>query len=100
MEAPTPLGVPVEITSPGSRLKAVERCSTSVKQSKIRCWVLLDCRGSPFTQVRRSRLCGSGISSGVTMAGPSGQWVSKDFPMVKVGTRSCQSRTETSLQIV
>ena len=46
-----------------------------------------------------SRACGS-ISSPVTIQGPSGQWVSKDLPIVKVGTRICQSRTLTSLTTV
>ena len=33
MAMPTPAGVPVEMTSPGSRVNAVERCSTMSKQS-------------------------------------------------------------------
>ena len=32
-----------------------------------------------------ARSCGSSISSGVTIQGPIGPWVSKDFPIVKVG---------------
>src|SRR2546425_9013428 len=36
---PTPPGVPVATTSPGSRVKAVERCSTSAKESKMSCAV-------------------------------------------------------------
>ena len=44
--------------------------------------------------------CGSGSSSVVTIHGPIGQCVSKDLPIVIVGTRICQSRTETSLTIV
>ena len=35
MATPTPAGVPVAMTSPGSRVKAVLRCSTMAKQSKI-----------------------------------------------------------------
>ena len=37
---PTPPGVPVATTSPGSSVKAVERCSTSAKESKMSCAVL------------------------------------------------------------
>ena len=32
----------------------------------------------------------------VTIHGPSGECVSKDFPSVHVGALNCQSRTETS----
>ena len=32
---PTPPGVPVKIKSPGSRVKAVDKCSTKSKQLKI-----------------------------------------------------------------
>ena len=48
------------------------RVSISAKQSKIRCLVFECCRCSPLTQVRSSSLCGSGISSGVTIHGPIG----------------------------
>ncbi len=93
---PTPEGVPVATTSPGSSVKAVERCSTSAKQSKISSLVFDSWRSSPFTQVRRRSWWGSGSSSAVTIQGPIGPWVSKDLPIVQVGVRSCQSRTVTS----
>ncbi len=95
MATATPAGVPVEIRSPGSSVKAVERCSTSAAQSKISCFVFERWRSSPFTRVSSPRLPAS-ISSRVTRAGPNGQWVSKDLPIVMVGVRVCQSRTETS----
>ena len=96
---PTPPGVPVAITSPGSSVNAVERCSTSAKQSKISCFVLESWRSSPFTQVRRRSPCGSPTSSAVVSHGPIGPCVSNDLPIVQVGTRSCQSRTDTSSTI-
>ncbi len=69
---PTPDGVPVATTSPGSSVKAVERCSTRAKQSKMSCLVFDSWRSSPFTQVRRSTWWGSGSSSAVTIQGPMG----------------------------
>ena len=97
---PTPPGVPVKTKSPGSRVNAVERCSTKSKQLKIKFLVLEDCLCSPLTSVIKSRLCGSLISSGVTMAGPKGQCVSNDLPIVKVGTHNCQSLTLKSFAMV
>ena len=91
-----PAGVPVATMSPGSSVNAVERCSTSAKQSKISSFVFDSCRSSPFTQVRKARPCGSPSSSGVTIQGPIGPCVSKLLPIVIVGVRSCQSRTVTS----
>ena len=53
---PTPPGVPVNTKSPGSRVKAVDRCSTNSKQLKIKCLVFEDCLSSPLTSVTRSKL--------------------------------------------
>ena len=94
---PTPAGVPVAITSPGSRVNASERWATCWKQSKTISAVLASWRSSPSTLQRTRRSCGSPISSGVTSQGPSGPWVSKDLPIVIVCARPCQSRTLTSL---
>src|SRR5262245_25601139 len=58
MAPPTPAGVPVVTTSPGSSVKAVERCSTWAKQSKISCRVFECWRSSPSTHVRSSSACG------------------------------------------
>ena len=44
-----PAGVPVGIKSPGSSVKAVDKYSTNVKQSKIKSLVEADCLNSPFT---------------------------------------------------
>ena len=100
IEAPIPAGVPVAITSPGSRVKASERWETCSKQSKTISDVFPSWRFSSLTKVRIPSCCGSAISSPVTSQGPSGPWVSNDFPIVIVGARICQSRTETSLAIV
>ena len=94
---PTPAGVPVAITSPGSRVKASERCETCWKQSKTISPVLASWRSSSLTKQRMRRSCGSPISSAVTSQGPSGPWVSKDLPIVIVCARPCQSRTLRSL---
>ena len=98
--APTPAGVPVETTSPGSRVKTVESSATMSQHEKIMSSVDESWRSSSLTQVRRRRRWGSGTSSVVTSHGPIGPWVSKDFPIVHVGVRHCQSRTLTSFMTV
>jgi hypothetical protein len=50
----------------------------------------------PFTRARTWRACGSGTSSAVTSAGPSGQKVSRLFPRVQNWT----SRALTSFATV
>ena len=70
---------------------------------------VLDLRPAVVDQVARVRVlaelvvdpgadararAGSPTSSGVTSHGPSGPWVSKDLPIVMVGVRRCQSRTD------
>ena len=62
-----PAGVPVGIKSPGSSVKAVDKYSTNVKQSKIKSLVEADCLYSPFTYVSSFRLCGLATSSLVTI---------------------------------
>ena len=44
-----PAGVPVGMRSPSSNVNAVDKYSTSVKQSKIKSFVLADCLSSPLT---------------------------------------------------
>ena len=97
---PTPAGVPVEMMSPGSSVNTVDRYSTCSQHEKIMSSVDASWRRSPLTQVRRRRRWGSPTSSPVTIHGPVGPWVSKDFPRVHVGVRHCQSRTVTSLRTV
>ena len=60
------------------------------------------CRGSPLTRSSIARSCGSGISSGVTIHGPSGQKVS--IPLQNENTperisRRWMSRAVMSLKI-
>ena len=83
---PTPAGVPVEITSPGSRVNAVESVSTCAEQSKIMSSVV-----AVLAQLAVHPACaargraGRRSSSAVTIHGPIGPWVSKDLPIVIVG---------------
>ena len=46
------------------------------------------------------RACGSGISSGVTIAGPIGAKVSHDFPRCHCLSANCRSRALTSFRFV
>ena len=60
------------------------------------------CRVSPFTRSSIARLCGSGISSGVTIHGPSGQNVSIALQKLKTPeriSRRWMSRAVMSLKI-
>jgi len=60
------------------------------------------CRGSPLTRSSMRRLCGSAISSGVTIQGPSGQNVSIALQNEKTPeriSRRWMSRAVMSLKI-
>ena len=61
--------------------------------------VLLFCFSKPFTWVRILRLCGSPISSAVTMHGPIGAKLSCPFDTIHCPARR-QSRADTSLMTV
>ena len=98
--APTPAGVPVKTTSPGSSVMPALRYSMISPTPKISWPVLEDCFCSPLTNSLISRLATSPTSSGVTRYGPIGPCVSNDLPIIQVGEWNCQSRTETSLPIV
>src|SRR5438105_6807382 len=69
---PTPAGVPVAITSPGTRSKMVEQYSIRRGIEKISIEVVEVCITVPLTRVSSFRLVGSPISSGVTSHGPKG----------------------------
>src|SRR5690606_10707102 len=98
MPIPTPGGVPVRMTSPGSSVKCCDRYEIRVGILKIRLLVLLSCMISPLMDDVIRRLCGSGISSRVTSHGPSGQNVSRLLPRVHCRSlRCCRSRALTSL---
>jgi peptidoglycan/xylan/chitin deacetylase (PgdA/CDA1 family) len=67
---PTPLGVPVRIRSPGSKVHVSEMKEMSSGILKMRFEVEESWRSSPLTHVRNRRTCGSGISSAVVIQGP------------------------------
>ena len=97
---PTPPGVPVAITSPGSSVNAIEQWLMIAATPKYICAVLACCRTSPLTRHSISSACGSGISSAVTSAGPIGQNVSSDLPRVHWPSPNWMSRADTSLRQV
>src|SRR5208337_5534795 len=98
MPRPTPWGVPVMTTSPGSRVMNWLTWETSLATGKIMSLVLLFCRTAPLTARLSGIACGFGISSAVTNHGPSGPKVSKLLPLPHWPPRlACQSRSETSL---
>jgi len=70
--APTPAGVPVNITSPGSRGNTAERRAISIGIEKINSEVRAFCICSPSISRRSSRSSGLSNSSTVTGAGPIG----------------------------
>ena len=66
MPRPTPSGVPVTMTSPGSSVMNRLRWATISATEKIMSLVVLFCRITPLTFSDTGRFCGSGISSAVT----------------------------------
>src|SRR6266511_62409 len=77
--APTPAGVPVAMTSPGSRVTAWLAAATRVGTSQIMSAVLPSCCSSSLTQRRMRRSCGSGTSQDGVRPGPSGSEPSRAF---------------------
>ena len=98
---PTPCGVPVRITAPGRRVMVLLRLSIRAGTSKIMSPVVWSCIVWPLRIVLMLSELGSGISSLVTIHGPSGQNPSKLLPRANCPPPSdfsrCQSRAETSL---
>src|SRR5690606_23824133 len=84
----TPGGVPVMITSPGSRVMNWLRCQMMWVTEKSMLEVRLRCRTAPLTRHSMWRSPGSGTSSGVTSHGPKGENVSADLPLVHCPDRS------------
>ena len=74
-----PAGVLVEMMPPGCRVRREAKVETIMLKSLMTLAVELFCFNSPFTHSFTCRLCGSLISSAVTMQGPIGQKVSRDF---------------------
>ena len=69
---PTPEGVPVKMTSPGSSGTLADRFAISAGTEKISWLVRLSCITSPLTSQPSSRSFGSATSSRVTSQGPIG----------------------------
>src|SRR6267143_2158235 len=69
---PTPSGVPVAITSPGSSVRIALAAAMSAATSSIMSEVLAFCLRFPFTHRRRSSPCGSATWNAGRMPGPSG----------------------------
>ena len=99
MPMPTPGGVPVVTTSPGSSVMYFETSATSSAMPKIIVRVLPVCRRTPLTSSHMSRFCTSLISSVVTSHGPSGPNVSQPLPLFHCDALffSWNSRSDTSL---
>ena len=97
---PTPPGVPVAITSPGSSVNAREQWLMIAATPKYMSAVVARCMTSSLTRHSMASACGSGSSSAVTSAGPIGQKVSSDLPRVHWPSPNWRSRAETSLRQV
>ena len=81
--APTPAGVPVTMTSPGTSVIAALRVTIRSTTSKIMSSVFADCITSPFRRVSSLRPAPpAGSSSGVTKSGPNAPVPSKFLPTV------------------
>jgi hypothetical protein len=93
VSGPTPSGVPVSSTSPGSSVITELTYSTSDGTSHNSSDVRACCRTSPFTVVVMPRSDGS---VPVSIQGPSGQNVSNPFARVHWPSLSCRSRAVTS----
>src|SRR5262245_63220331 len=91
---PTPSGVPVAMTSPGSSVDTDEASATMLGMSTIRSRVLACWRKVSLTHSFISRSLGSPTSSAVTSAGPMGVNVSYDLRI----TRSSLPRTVMSIR--
>jgi hypothetical protein len=94
VSGPTPAGVPVSRTSPGSSvitwLTYATRPGTFQSSSEVRAC----CRTAPFTVVVSSRSAGF---VPVSIQGPSGQNVSNPLARVHCPSLACRSRAVTSL---
>src|SRR5438876_4913056 len=78
---PTPDGVPVESTSPGSSVIVCERNASRSPMLWVRSSVRASCMTWSFTVVLRLRRSGSSMNASGTRYGPMGQNVSAHLPM-------------------
>src|SRR6266508_473361 len=99
--APTPDGVPVAITSPGSSAITLARCSITWATVKIISLVFESCLTCPFTASEISSVCGSETKLAGVIQGPIGADSLNPFAIVQLGPRGVsavnQSRAEMSL---
>ena len=97
----TPEGVPVITRVPGLSVMLHESHSMIAATPYIMSEVFSSCWSSPLTCAVTRRVCGSGISSGVTKTPPIGQCVSKDLPLIHCPPPpfSCQYLLETSFVV-
>ena len=79
---PTPSGVPVAMTSPGDSSVKFEQNATIAGTEWISMSVPERCISSPLRRVTSVSRAGSGISSVVTIHGPSGPVAGKFLPEV------------------
>src|SRR6266511_4468390 len=77
--APTPDGVPVEMTSPGSSVTSALAAEMSSATVQIMSEVDSSCWSSSFTHRRTRRFCGSGIWNAGVIPGPNGSEPSMDL---------------------
>jgi hypothetical protein len=85
---PTPSGVPVEMTSPGSRVITLEMNAIASATGKTIADVCASCSTSPPIVSVMRRSCGSPSSSAVTIHGPNGPNVSMLLPASHCEVRS------------
>ena len=97
---PTPSGVPVRTTSPGSRVVNAVMCSISRGMSKTRSAVRASCFTSPLSRVVIARFAASSRPRWVEIQGPSGQNVSKPLARFHCRSLACRSRAVTSFAMV
>ncbi len=94
---PTPLGVPVSINVPGSRVKQWDRYETIRLTGNIKSEVLESCMTFPSRRQTMSRLPGS---RSVTMLGPVGQKVSWLFARAHWPSENWTARFDISFAAV
>jgi hypothetical protein len=92
---PTPPGVPVAMTSPGTSRVNDEKNSTALGTSTSICEVRAACMTCPLSLELMARSVTSS-SSGVTTSGPMGMLPSKFLPAVHWLPARCQSRADAS----
>ena len=98
---PTPDGVPVKITSPGSRGSTADSSTTRLVTSNTMSPVRASWTVSPSTEQPRARSSGSSSSSVVTSQGPIGPNPGYDFPNENCApAANWRPRSERSCPIV